>query len=151
MKNGDAEGSPEAQRIQQGKMVFHGSASNPGNDPVADIGSLRRALRGRSHLLRPPFKCVDRRMDWRALCRPGRVIAVTTTLAHPCAVVTAADHAAGIGARPSAFPVVKPHTAMRGAFALCDSPHAVNERCPYTKTTLHEPTWRRLSQTGLWP
>jgi hypothetical protein len=44
VKNGDAEGSPEAQRIQQGKMVFHGSASNPRNDPVADIGSLHRAL-----------------------------------------------------------------------------------------------------------
>jgi hypothetical protein len=29
VKNGDAEGSPEAQRIQQGKMVLHGSASNP--------------------------------------------------------------------------------------------------------------------------
>jgi hypothetical protein len=28
VKNGDAEGGPEAQRIQQGKMVLHGSASN---------------------------------------------------------------------------------------------------------------------------
>ena len=37
---------------------------------------------------------------------------------------------AGIGARRSAFPVVKPHTGMRGAFALCDSRHGVNERLP---------------------
>ena len=29
VKNRDAEGGPEAQRIQQGKMVLHGSASNP--------------------------------------------------------------------------------------------------------------------------
>ena len=35
-----------------------------------------------------------------------------------------------MGARRSAFPVVKPHTAMQGAFALCDSPHVVNERLP---------------------
>jgi hypothetical protein len=35
---------------------------------------------------------------------------------------------AGIGARRSAFPVGKPHTAMRGAFALCDSPHGVMRR-----------------------
>jgi hypothetical protein len=53
---------------------------------------------------------------------------------------------AGIGARRSAFPVGKPHTAMRGAFALCDSPHGVNEGCPYTKTTLHEATRCRFSQ-----
>jgi len=32
------------------------------NDPVADIGSLHRALWGRSHFLRPRFKCPDRRM-----------------------------------------------------------------------------------------
>jgi len=58
---------------------------------------------------------------------------------------------AGIGARRSAFPVGKPHTAMRGAFALCDSPHTSMKVCPYTKTTLHEATRCRFSQTGLRP
>jgi len=37
---------------------------------------------------------------------------------------------ASIGARRSAFPVVKPHTGMRGAFRLCDSHHGANERLP---------------------
>ena len=32
-------------------------------------------------------------------------------------------HNCRMGARRSAFPVGKPHTAMRGAFALCDFPH----------------------------
>src|SRR6476661_3313823 len=50
--------------------------------------------------------------------------------------------------RRSAFPVGKPHTAMRGAFALCDSPHTSMKVCPYTKTTLHEATRCRFSQTG---
>src|SRR6266850_6554034 len=58
---------------------------------------------------------------------------------------------AGIGARRSAFPVGKPHTAMRGAFALCDSPHTSMKVCPYTKTTFHEATRCRFSQTGLRP
>src|SRR5262245_59765047 len=92
-------------------MVLHGSASNPGNDPVADIGSLHRTMRGWSHFHRARFECADRR-----------------------AVI------AGIGARLSVFPVGEPHTAMRGAFALCDPPHGANERLPYTRTTLHEPT-----------
>ena len=42
---------------------------------------------------------------------------------------------AGIGARRSAFPVGKPHTAMRGAFALCDSPHGGNEGLPLHQAT----------------
>jgi hypothetical protein len=50
--------------------------------------------------------------------------------AHLGSVVTAADHKAGIGARLSAFPISKPHTARRGAFALCDSPHGINEGLP---------------------
>jgi len=40
---------------------------------------------------------------------------------------------------------------MRGAFALCDSPHTSMKVCPYTKTTLHEATRCRFSQTGLRP
>jgi hypothetical protein len=86
-----------------------------------------------------------------ALCRPRQVIAVTTTQLICAPSLPRLITMAGIGARRSAFPVGKPHTAMRGAFALCDSPHTSMKVCPYTKTTLHEATRCRFSQTGLRP
>lgn len=82
---------------------------------------------------------------------PGQVIAVTTTQLICAPSLPRLITMAGIGARRSAFPVGKPHTAMRGAFALCDSPHTSMKVCPYTKTTLHEATRCRFSQTGLRP
>src|SRR6185312_14774715 len=43
VKNGDAEGSPEAQRIQQWEVVLHGN-SNPMKHPVANTESVQQAL-----------------------------------------------------------------------------------------------------------
>src|SRR5215510_3449323 len=69
-----------------------------------------------------PLQILD---PFAELCEVGH-----TFTAHGSNAVDRRAVIAGIGARRSVFPVGEPHPGMRGAYALCDPAHGVNERLP---------------------